>query len=1307
MEDLLNFLRDNIAGIREEDIAFLLDQMSHLTEDERQFINQRSVQLLAVDQVISTPPLGNHEIKKQLLELQFNSLRLYLMRNLPDCEDVINKIFGTITGKITLVNDVLKKGLNRQPSQQPSSRSSQQAPSQAHLQAHSRSFQQPSRESQADLVAREIGALELAKASSPVTPPPPLPPFPLQRVLSELKEQQAELKQPEEENSDIEIPEDGSVAGLEGNNLAGSLIPKLDKQEDLTDIILGSRNISQKGGELKPNIQKFGSIITNLFIISLLFNSHLFVQLMTLMSYKEEFDVFWGTFSKQNSHISKEDFIKLFFINLNKRKTLNEKIQQYLPETELESLRDTLIYKQYINDESTQVLFIGNAIGKLQEYNSKQTDYIEALFANTTIAVDLSNFISEISKKMKGIFLKPKDSSLSQYDLLWSQKAVVNQSYESLAEKTTKVETFVKIRHDGSINPRFKFLELSDSRLGVEYYNIDGEIEPTNLDSLKKGTFEQYIFGPFSGIFLQGTKNLKMATDIFNRLKLKLDRQEELFFIGYGTSGSGKTGAFIYLSFIKDNVTYTEPGVLEYFCNLLCKNYNYTCLEITMVDFFLYFANTSTNADTFLKQHSQVKPIKVDGLEILKFKATDDKTWNLTTNPSKALGTCINQAFDSREVNPTSNNVDSSRSHVLVFLTITKINTRGETITQKICVGDLAGVENVLDCPKIMNKMDVAYAESKKWKENNIPIDPVVMEQVKNKDLEKYLNLSSKSINGTLQSNSQHAAKFKVRQTAGAEYEINPIPDEIKGFENISRKSKEYFGSEIPEPKFPLDYSYNKCSALTSIKEFYNPELSPEENIKLLEAQISGDSVLSKSEAWEDIMKAMTIFNDKNGNKSNLKDVIIKGKTVLQLMKGELTASEQLRNGEATLSNELKTFLNTITGKKGSNPIVLDVNQTQFSNLTSNDLPLKITIPGKRGAAPTPIQNPYANAVSNLQDLQCKVLRVMKLKYNCELRKMEGFMINRTLKDMRIDIEALVKRSTKIARNEKNLAHLLRAAENIGKLRGYNEKTNPTLKQFIENYGKTSLPLIFDNNVHPYCRNSNMSIINPYKIFYKPQSTYDNETHKYLPEDPDKFNPTGILMETIQNKGFNLSKLNFIIFTVVHVSQTVTDKKIPVNNPPPIPFIPINNLKSGVLSNNLINIKDEINKLKQVLSKYTFYKDLYIALLSQKFQELDIIPIDDTTINNLAKILVETIEANNSATTLGTLYATDILKNSVEHPYACMINPESTKTFTKFNEQVKLIKTPQEIDSKLEVRKKYLKYKAKYLELKKNITNRK
>ena len=58
----------------------------------------------------------------------------------------------------------------------------------------------------------------------------------------------------------------------------------------------------------------------------------------------------------------------------------------------------------------------------------------------------------------------------------------------------------------------------------------------------------------------------------------------------------------------------------------------------------------------------------------------------------------VMDAFECREIGPTSNNKQSSRSHVVVCLILEGIDVNGNLMRQVIYVCDLAGVENVFDC---------------------------------------------------------------------------------------------------------------------------------------------------------------------------------------------------------------------------------------------------------------------------------------------------------------------------------------------------------------------------------------------------------------------------------------------------------------------------------------------------------------------------------------------------------------------------------------------------------------------------------
>ena len=71
------------------------------------------------------------------------------------------------------------------------------------------------------------------------------------------------------------------------------------------------------------------------------------------------------------------------------------------------------------------------------------------------------------------------------------------------------------------------------------------------------------------------------------------------------------------------------------------------------------------------------------------------------------------KAFEGRQIYPTSNNRESSRSHVVVCLDLKK----NDKIVKKIIVCDLAGVENKFNCndPFDMGRFSTGYNENSKY----------------------------------------------------------------------------------------------------------------------------------------------------------------------------------------------------------------------------------------------------------------------------------------------------------------------------------------------------------------------------------------------------------------------------------------------------------------------------------------------------------------------------------------------------------------------------------------------------------------
>ena len=973
---------------------------------------------------------------------------------------------------------------------------------------------------------------------------------------------------------------------------------------------------THRGGSASTSsgISNFTKLVNNLFKINHIFNTHVFIQLMTLISYKTYFDNFWEKFNKD---VTKIKFINLFFIDLSKTQNIINILKKIYPNLDSEIYRDTLIYKQYEekeNIEITHLLFIGNIIDKLYKYIKIDSKYIESFFANKTDAAELAIIIFAIMFKINQLFIK---NNKTQYDILWQQKIVIQLEYENLFKTNNIVDTFIQIRVDNEdLNPRFDYSICNDNNLIVKYYNFNEKI---NSDADKalyitNANKQTYIFGPFSNIFKPNSNhvsNLDNMTDkLYQSLEHKLKNQYSILVIGYGSSGSGKSSSLIYLETQdKDNKVIKTPGILERFSNKLSTNFNYTKLIVNIFDFYVNFNDEKSVI---------IKPITIDKKDIFEF-INKDNTWNLNSidkndGPelisldftwkieSIGLGDFIFRMFKLREIEPTSNNIESSRSHILVFLTFS--NENDEKKTQKICIGDFAGVENTFNCSELLKPFYDAYTHSIKYKDKHIPLD-----EANGVNNEEFISINK--MYTELKCENKKISSFSTKLSL--DDELVSLTTNIK---NINKDDDIFHNI--------YQFIYETLSSLASLIDT-NPRKFKEDLHKKIK-----DKYKTSLEQW----RFINVFNDKYIDK---------------------------------LTSGIK-----LTTHDGIVGLLLDNKKTTFRKLIKEY---------REGGYNN---NPYSLAddlkTKNNEKI-CELLTLKKINYNCNLRNKEGIMINNTLREIRVDIGDIVKSIVSINRDTANKEHLRNIAKKI-----YPTLSDDKLNAYLNN----TLPLIFDNNIHPYCRNKNGQYINPYSNF-KPN--LNKTTTNY----------TSVMIQQIVKQGFELSKLHIVVFTVVNLSNK--DKKgDPVNNPPPIPFISINNLKLAELSKNFKIIKDEIKLLYDTLSKYDFYNN--------KYDKKKVDDMNNDLLLITASQLYDMITNTNDATSLGTIYATDRLRNLVDHPFACRVNNNNIPYTDLFDDKINLVRHYSHIDYRCiktqsgGLHNKYLKYKNKYLALKEKLKNR-
>lgn len=276
---------------------------------------------------------------------------------------------------------------------------------------------------------------------------------------------------------------------------------------------------------------------------------------------------------------------------------------------------------------------------------------------------------------------------------------------------------------------------------------------------------ETYNFGSINGYFHSHhtTQDITNSSNCGKILLNKIINGEDIIIIGYGQSGAGKTSTLINLSKTIEGETIETPGLLPSIAkqlinpniqNLLtcptAKDYKVNIENLSNTNYFTLakckIINIYTKLDDNLIGIENFKDINYLNYSInLPDIISDPKSGEITLYPlninnkldwyahktngqCESFGKIIDIAFQQREIFPTKNNANSSRSHIIVCITFEKQIIDPETLqpkinTSKVVICDLAGVEDKFTCNfnELVN-LDINYStKSDKYKCN---IDP-------------------------------------------------------------------------------------------------------------------------------------------------------------------------------------------------------------------------------------------------------------------------------------------------------------------------------------------------------------------------------------------------------------------------------------------------------------------------------------------------------------------------------------------------------------------------------------------------------
>lgn len=279
-----------------------------------------------------------------------------------------------------------------------------------------------------------------------------------------------------------------------------------------------------------------------------------------------------------------------------------------------------------------------------------------------------------------------------------------------------------------------------------------GPPPPPKIDYFNREAFnEKHRFGPFDYLYNKNTTNKTIADNIKEELTRDI-QNNHIMMIGLGQSGSGKTSTLVNLEYTKKDAegrdqTIKEAGILlEYLKQIEIKSIKIECVN-------LYFKESKDGegkvkelkdyndftSDNYLPQiyntnGNNIEYNNIEDLNKMENIKSENNTYlikeikefnNNKDDNIRDVGNTILKLFDKRQKLPSPNNDKSSRSHIIVCLTINEGNfsstDKPPIQNKKLIVCDLAGVENKFVCDDDAELMlfEKQYDALKTQKNNN------------------------------------------------------------------------------------------------------------------------------------------------------------------------------------------------------------------------------------------------------------------------------------------------------------------------------------------------------------------------------------------------------------------------------------------------------------------------------------------------------------------------------------------------------------------------------------------------------------
>ncbi|WP_288955837.1 hypothetical protein [uncultured Polaribacter sp.] len=486
-------------------------------------------------------------------------------------------------------------------------------------------------------------------------------------------------------------------------------------------------------------------------------------------------------------------------------------------------------------NEISEVLHIADFI-RIYEFVQNSNDSNKGYYMPVLKAV-FTNYLNGIEKNVWYKDGSTKISNINEKINTKTENSGVKSGYGGIIEKLqkindTKIITMVKINNysDNLQNWNISYFPFTNESNFLKLFvhnnnnkNTDDVNKNFEFLDTDNNNHREYTFGSFSKLFkpnqisVANKQNLSddddddikelMESSQTETIKSQIGSKKDVFIFGYGASGAGKTAMLVY------NNNKKTPG----YCVSLCKK--------IIEDFYVH--------DQTTKRENIINEFKFD-IVITEYDVdhNDKKNkpnelfkdeCNLNSLPGILKTYVTNPSSGHRNIKPTRNNKESSRSHVLIQFKFPENKDLKQNYKEglgSLYVADLAGVEsafNKQDARTITETMALTNFDTVEFKKYKHDTNTEKIEiQGNETDIEKLLD----SLNSEISDNKYDLIEDKnknkkyINTKIVYDNEIKYILTTEKSYASVKKESNYYinYDDNIVVKKTKMNRFFEKIS---------------------------------------------------------------------------------------------------------------------------------------------------------------------------------------------------------------------------------------------------------------------------------------------------------------------------------------------------------------------------------------------------------------------------------------------------------------------------------------------------------------